>query len=48
MNPLLLGDVYLWPYHAGNTLVDIILYGVWVFLFGLFFTWGQRVGSKLP
>lgn len=40
--------VSLWPYESGIVLVDVILFGVWAFLLGLFFTWGQRVAAKLP
>lgn len=47
MSPLL-ADISPWPYHSGNALVDVVLFGVWCFLFGLFFTWGARVAGKLP
>lgn len=45
---MLATTVSLWPYSSGNTLVDVLLFGVWCFLFGLFFSWGARVAGKLP
>jgi len=45
---MLATTVSLWPYSSGNTLVDVLLFGVWCFLFGLFFSWGERVAGKLP
>ncbi len=41
-------SVSVWPYASGNTLVDVVLFGIYCVLFGIFFTWGQRIGSKLP
>lgn len=40
--------VSLWPYQSGNTLVDVALFGLWAFVFGLFLGWGMRVAGKLP
>lgn len=40
--------VSCWPYQSGNTLVDVVLFGVWAFLFGLFMAYGWRVANKLP
>jgi len=40
--------VSLWPYQSGNTLVDVVLFGVWSFAFGFFLALGMRVGNKLP
>lgn len=37
-----------WPYQSGNALVDIILFAVWAFLFGLFAAYGWRVAQKIP
>ncbi len=44
----LLADVTIWPYHSGNSVVDVVLFIVWAFIFGLGFTWGARVAGKLP
>lgn len=33
---------------SDNTLVNVVLFLVYSFLFGWFFTLGQRVGNKLP
>lgn len=41
-------DIGIWPYRSGNTLVDVVLFAIWCVLFGIFFTWGQRIGGKLP
>lgn len=38
----------VWPYASGNTLVDVVLFIVWGFVFGAAFTWGARVAGKLP
>lgn len=38
-------SVHIW---TGNPPVDVVLFFVYSALFGLFFTWGQRVGNKLP
>lgn len=37
-----------WPYQSGNALVDVVLFGVWAFVFGVFLQWGMRVAGKLP
>ena len=37
--------LHLW---TGNTFADIVLTGIYVVIFGVFFTWGQRIGNKLP
>lgn len=37
-----------WPYQSGNAIVDVLLFGLWSFLFGLFLQWGMRVAEKLP
>lgn len=37
-----------WPYHSGNAFADVVLYGVYTFLFGWFFGLGWRVAQKLP
>lgn len=42
-----LADAAIFPYHSGNTLVDVVLFVVWGFVFGFAFTLGQRVCSKL-
>lgn len=36
------------PYKSGNSVVDVVLWGLSCVAFGFFFTWGYRVGSKLP
>jgi hypothetical protein len=40
--------VSLWPYASGQPVVDVVLFLVWCFLFGLAFSWGRRVAEKLP
>lgn len=44
---LVLGDVAIWPYHAGQPVVDVVLFLVWAFLLGVGFTLGARVLGKL-
>lgn len=46
--PLAATALFLGPYYSGNTLVDVVLFGVWSFLFGLFLGWGMKVSQKLP
>ena len=48
MDAVLVADIHFFPYYANNSVVDVILFGIWCFLFGFFFTLGSRVGSKIP
>lgn len=41
-------DSYMWPYHSGQPVVDVVLWGVFCVLFGLFVGWGWRVAQKQP
>ncbi len=38
----------LLPYLTGNSVVDVLLWALYCVLFGIFFTWGTKVGNKLP
>lgn len=36
------------PYQTGNTLVDVVLWAVFVFAFGLLMGWGWKVATRFP
>ena len=38
----------IWPYRFGMPVVDVVLYIVWVVLFGIALAWGMKIGNKLP
>lgn len=41
-------DISLAPYHSGNAVVDVVLFVVFAYVFGLAFTWGARTAGKIP
>jgi len=48
MSLLLADAVSFWPYHAGQPVVDFILWALFVFVTGVLFAWGWRVANKVP
>lgn len=41
-------NLSIWPYHSGNTVVDLVLFLVFSFVFGWAMGLGWRVAGKLP